>query len=65
MTFNEVYKKLDDRFLKVHKSMIVNLDQVKRYEVKKNKLVFKNDEHTHLISRNMKKELIDLVSNHN
>lgn len=64
-TLNEVYSKLDDRFLKVHKSMIINLDQVKRYEVKKNKVIFKNNQHTHLISRNMKKELIDLVSNRN
>ena len=60
-TLNEVYEKLDDRFFKVHKSLIVNLDEIQRYEIRKNKLTFKNGEHTHLISRNHKKELISRV----
>lgn len=62
-TLNEVYEKLDDRFFKVHKSLIVNLDEIQRYEIRKNKLTFKNGEHTHLISRNHKKELICRVCN--
>ena len=60
-TLNDVYQKLDQRFFKAHKSLIVNLDEVVRYEIKKNKLVFRNGEHTHLISRNNKKELIKRV----
>lgn len=64
-TLNEVYKKLDRRFLKVHKSMIINVDHIKRYEISKNKVTFKNDDYTHLVSRNMKKELIERVSNWN
>lgn len=64
-TLNDVYKKLDDRFLKVHKSMIINLNQIKTYEIRKNKITFKNEEHTHLISRNIKKELIERVSSSN
>lgn len=64
-TLNEVYKKLDKRFLKVHKSMIINLDQIKVYEKRNNKIIFKNNEYTHLISRNMKKELIKCVSDNN
>ena len=63
-TLNEVYEKLDDRFFKVHKSLIVNLNEISRYEIKKNKIVFKNGEHTHLISRNNKKELIRRVCNY-
>ncbi len=62
-TLSEVYKRLDDRFLKVHKSMIINLNQIKKYEIRDNKLTFKNGDYTHLISRNMKKELIKSVSN--
>lgn len=62
-TLNEIYDKLDNRFLKVHKSMVINLDQIKKYEIGKNKITFKNGDHTHLISRNMKKELIHRVSN--
>lgn len=61
-TLNEVYEKLDDRFFKTHKSLIINLDEVSTYEIKKNKITFKNGEYTHLISRNQKKELISRVS---
>ena len=64
-TLNEVYEKLDDRFFKTHKSMIVNLDEIARYEIRRNKLTFKNGEHTHLISRNNKKELIRRVYGRN
>lgn len=64
-TLNDVYKKLDDRFLKVHKSMIVNINQIRRYEIRNNKITFKNGDYTHLISRNMKKELIKRVSDCN
>ncbi len=62
-TLNDIYKKLDGRFFKTHKSLIVNLDEILRYEVNKNKIVFKDGEHTHLVSRNKKKELINRVSN--
>lgn len=64
-TLNEVNKKLDKRFLKVHKSMIINTEQIKKYEIGKNKITFKNNEYTHLISREKKKELIKSVSNNN
>ena len=61
-TLNDVYKKLDDRFFKVHKSLIVNLREISKYEIRKNKLTFKNGEHTHLVARDRKKELIIRVS---
>lgn len=60
-TLNSVYEKLDSRFFKTHKSLIVNLDEVQRYEIRRNKLTFKNGEHTHLIARDKKKELIKRV----
>lgn len=53
----EVSKLLDERFMKVHRSMIVNLDYIKEFKVKENKLIFKNDAYTHLVSRDKKKEL--------
>lgn len=64
-TLSEVYKKLDDRFLKIHKSMIVNVNEISKYEIRKNKITFKNGDHTHLISRNKKKELIESVCSSN
>lgn len=53
----EVGKFLDKRFIKVHRSMIVNLDQVKEYDMKNSKITFKNNDYTHLIARSKKKEL--------
>lgn len=61
-TLNSVYKMLDDRFLKVHKSLIVNKDEVREYEPSTNKLTFKNGDTTYLISRNKKKELMSCVN---
>lgn len=61
-TLNDVYKMLDDRFLKVHKSLIINKDEIREFEPSTNKLTFKNGDTTYLISRNKKKELINCVS---
>lgn len=58
-TLNDVYKMLDDRFLKVHKSLIINLDEIREFESNTNKLIFKNGEETYLVSRNKKKELME------
>ncbi len=60
-TLNDIYKKLDERFLKVHKSMIINLNQIEKYEIRSNKITFKNKDHTHLVARDKKKELIERV----
>lgn len=50
-------------FMKVHRSMIVNLDQIKEYNLKENKIIFKNNDTTHLVARNKKKELAKNVGN--
>lgn len=60
-TLTAVYKMLDKRFLKVHRSMIVNLDQIEEYDEVDNKITFKNGEYTHLIAREKKKELVKRV----
>ena len=66
-TLNEVNKIIDKidskRFLKVHRSMIVNLDQIKEYNLKENKVTFKNNDYTDLVARNKKKELAKNVGN--
>ena len=54
---------LDERFLKVHRSLIVNLDQIEQYEIKSGEITFKNGEKTHLVARDKKKELISRVTN--
>lgn len=64
-TLNNVYKMLDKRFLKVHKSLIVNLDEIREFELSTNKLTFKNGDITYLVSRNKKKELMGNVNDVN
>lgn len=57
-TLNDIISKLDDRFLKVHRSLIVNKDKIVKYNPKLNKLEFNDGSFTHLISRRKKKELM-------
>ena len=60
-TLTDIHKKLDERFIKTHKSLIVNTDEIDKYDTSDNKITFKNGDITYLISRNKKKELIDHV----
>ena len=60
-SLNEVLKKLDSRFFKTHRSLIVNLDQIERYNQKDNIIYLKNKMKTTLIARNKKRELMDRV----
>ena len=57
-TLNDIISKLDDRLLKVHRSLIVNKDKIVKYSPKLNKLEFNDGSFTHLISRRKKKELM-------
>ena len=57
-SLNSVLKLLDKRFMKIHRSVIVNIDQIESYDASKNKLIFKDGTHTHLIARDKKKELM-------
>ncbi len=62
-TLNALSKQLDKRFLKVHKSMILNIDKISTYNTKENEVLFVNGMSTNLISRAGKKELIEYVTN--
>ena len=64
-TLNAIEKQLDNRFLKVHKSLILNLDKVREYNIKENEVLFSDGMTTNLISRTGKKELIKHVTNNN
>lgn len=64
-TLNETLKMLDNRFVKTSRSMIVNTDFVKEYDVKENKLYFSTGETTHQVSRAMKKGLKEYVGSSN
>lgn len=60
-SLNEVNQLLDDRFMKVHRSLIVNLDYIKEFDAKENKIIFKNGNYSHCVARDKKKELMRRV----
>ena len=62
-TLSAIAKQLDKRFLKVHKSLILNLDRMSTYNIKENEVLFSNGMSTNLISRTGRKELIEHVTN--
>ena len=62
LTLNKVIELLDDRFMKVHRSLIVNLDNIREFDMRDNKITFKNNDYTHLVSRKYKKELMNRVN---
>ncbi len=57
-SLNNVLKLLDKRFMKIHRSLIINIDQIETFDMAKNKLTFKDGNYTHLIARDKKKELM-------
>lgn len=64
-TLSAIYKQLDKRFLKVHRSLILNIDKIKTYDIKENEILFVNGMSTNLISRTGRKELVEYVTNNN
>lgn len=62
-TLIAISKHLDQRFIKVHKSLILNVDKVSTYDIKENEVLFTNGMSTNLISRSGRKELINCVTN--
>lgn len=62
MSLNEIMEKVDERFFRVHKSMIVNLDKIATYDLKSNTVTFENGQTTNLVARNKRKELVDRVT---
>lgn len=57
-TLNEVKAKLDDRFIKTHRSLIINKDKICSFDPKTNTLEFSDGSQTNLIARSKKKELM-------
>lgn len=64
-TLNNVYEKLDKRFVKVNRSLIINIDFIREYNLKDNKITFSNGSYTHLVSKNGRKEIMKYVGSSN
>lgn len=62
-SLNDLYKQLDDNFMKVSRSMIVNIKNVRGFDSKTNTIDFINGYESDLVSRDNKKELIERVRN--
>lgn len=60
-SLNSILKKLDKRFYKCHRSAIVNIEQIESYNMKENKVRFKNKVEIDMVSRDKKKELLNRV----
>lgn len=58
-TLNQVKTKLDNRFIKIHRSLIINKDKVVKYDRKNNELEFIDGTHSNNIARDKKKELLE------
>lgn len=58
-SLSSLENKLDNRFIKINKSIIVNIEQVDYYDIKDNLIVLKNKEKIYSISKNQKNKLIE------
>ncbi len=56
-TLSEIEKKLTHSFIKTHRACIINKNNIKKIDFNLNKIIFKNGDHTYLLSRSNKKEV--------
>lgn len=57
----EIEELLDNRFLRTHRSAIINVDKIIEYNVKTNTVIFSTGESTDLVARSKRKELKERV----
>lgn len=60
-SLNNIYELLDNRFIKISRSTIINLDEVREFDNLENKITFKNGTSTYDISRNFKRKVSESV----
>lgn len=60
-TINNMLRKLDKRFTKSSRSVIVNIEQIEEFDGKENIIKFKNGETVDIVSRSKRKELMKRV----
>lgn len=62
-SLKNVCKRLDNRFIKINRSCIINSDKISEYDLNENKITFKNGMTSFDISRDNKKEIFLKISN--
>lgn len=60
-TIHNLMEILDERFVKISRSTIINSDHINNFDLKTNKIEFKNGEATESISRDLKRGVVDHV----
>ena len=60
-TISDILTKLDDRFIKISRSTIININQVSEYNKITNEIIFLNGDKTTDISRQYKKDIVEHV----
>ena len=60
-TVNNILKNLDERFIKINRSTIINCDHIIEYDCSENKLSLKNGIVTFEVSRDYKKKVMEFV----
>lgn len=63
LAINEITSLLDDRFAVVHRSCIVNLEKVNRFEWNENSFVLENGDKINLLSKKYKNEIEEKINN--
>ena len=58
---NQIHKLLDNRFIKISRSFIVNKEQMYSYDIKSNIITFKNNIKLNGVSRNNKKHITNCL----
>jgi DNA-binding LytR/AlgR family response regulator len=64
-TINNLIEILDERFVKVSRSAIINTDHIDKFDVTNNQIEFKNGEITIYVSKDKKRGLIENVTGAN
>jgi len=60
-TIGELFKNLNNKFIRTHQSCIVNVDNIKALDCKSNSIIFNNEDGTSLLNENAKKQLKELM----
>ena len=56
---NDIFKNLNNNFVKSHRACIINIDKVQSIDLKNHSITFDNNTTINLISRNYKKDVIE------
>lgn len=60
-TLNYIMEQLDSSFVRTHQSCIVNLNNIKRVELNKNMIIFKNEDKIDMLNIKMKREIKKMI----